>query len=438
MIIDLIPPFIDLPSVKLFISRIVEKLMDSSSCIVLLPETIQAHLISRLIQEKISRRNGWQELLDVNIADEKTQSPVKLLEKKIGIKWTKSTVARTIERMSTCAIFPEVCPDVLFIENLEKLSSPNINLWLALIQQWSNLMKTLKDRGQLAPSICIVLSVSSKLELPEDALFCKTIYWWGIPTTQEIKFLCCHENNTDIEPSHRMWREHLLPWLCAGDFSLFARMWNSNRIDEEYLILILLEEAADRGWNKGLLQTLKIDKINCHMAHNFSHYTEKPSEELMTAWAKGILGYCQDFGIIVSSAALTHLGREEEIHRRLWLAQCEMLLPILDRCRLSICCHLNGLYGENWSTSYLQPTDINEADYLSKSSLNCQYGHIESVINNWPKLATIKKPLGPFIYKFRKIRNDLAHNRPITFFQFKKLISDVLIFEKKINSSHFV
>ena len=426
---DIIPSLFELPSISSFVDNISEKLIDGSSCIVLIPDTMSSDVLYQAIFQQLSKKSEWIEFLDPYyfFADSR---PLTILETVIGIKWQSLNVARTISKMHLHATFPEISQDVILIENVGKMKPDDREQWLDLLKLWADLSKTLKDRGQSIPALCVILPASLCPKPSDETLFHKTFYWWGIPTLLELKLLSQYEKPLNENSELALWREHILPWLCIGDFPLFAELWNVNRIDEEQIANVIGKIAKKRSWDSSHFNDFKINENFSKNHLGFQHRI--PPKDIFIYWAKGLIGYCPVYGISISTVVLSLMNRFEEINHRIWIAQCEALFPVLDRCRLTLCDYLNQEFGSDWPITYLQPLDKSESEYLFKSSFNCQYGHMEAVINNWSKLTNIKKRYGSYIYKFRKVRNELAHNRPLTLLQFKNFISAVNEFRNEL------
>jgi hypothetical protein len=422
--------FFTLPSVKRFAENISEKLINGISCLILVPDTVPIDYIYQGIYQNISKKCEWIDFIDPYY-DFPDSRPLNVLENVIGIKWKDFNIPRTFAKIPDYAELPETLPELILIENLYRFDSKKREEWLMAIKNWAGISKTYKDKGESIPAICAVLNATHNSKPQDDALFCKTYCWWGMPTITELKVLAKSETQFEHSNDFPLWREYILPWLGIGDLYLFSELSDINKIDEEQISKTIIEIAQARKWKN----TDLIDELNAMESFSKSilgFHSMVPPSNLWKFWANGILGFCPDCGIVISPVALSLMGRLEEIKHRIWIAQCEALLPILDRCRLALCEILNKGYGSDWPLAYLQPMDKTEKEALTDSSFNCQFGHMETVVNNWPRMALTKKIMGSSIYKFRKVRNLLAHNVHLSYPQFKSFISAVNEFKNKI------
>lgn len=424
----------ELPSVKRFISKITDRLRTLHSCLVLLPETISVDLLSQEIKDRLSKEGLWYETLGEYNNHENSRLPLTKILNAIGVKWQDQTVPRTIKEASDNLLIPDHMPDVLFVDSFHS-DSRNLG-WKGMhfLPEWAKLVKNMKDRGKRLPSICQIISANHSTIAPDEVLFFKVFYWWGFPSVLELQLLFDEIGGGGEATSvHEIWKKMIIPWLCASDLPLLNQLYEQNfelAITEQLLDNI----AMSRGWDLDALYDLEIKNIFCNNIINIENSMTRPLSAVMPAWAKGIVGYCPEYGIAISPVALKAMGMKQEIRHRYWRAQCAFLLPLLDRCRLEMCQYLNQKHGDQWPLAYVQPIDQNETQSLKDSPFNCQYGHMETVLGSCLKTFKNDIRFKKYIYKFRQTRNMLAHNQPISYAKFNSIIKDIINFQNVFHS----
>ena len=137
-----------------------------------------------------------------------------------------------------------------------------------------------------------------------------------------------------------------------------------------------------------------------------------------------MLHFSPEAGVELHPAALALAGKSEALEQRLWRAQAALMLPRLDMVRHGICQQLAHRYGPKWPTRWAQPDSDEEIEQLRRSHLACQWGYLEYVLRSCPQFRGQRRLL-PLVYRCRKIRNELAHYRPIEFREFQEIWKDM-------------
>jgi len=201
-----------------------------------------------------------------------------------------------------------------------------------------------------------------------------------------------------------------------GDQELISYLWHVVEGDYESIKQHLVIFSEQRGWTIDLLQSWGIDQfINVHPNHH--HQLVFPSRYLLL-WANGVVYQTPEFGLEVHTAAIATIRRFDVLEHRLWRAQSELLLPIIDDIRLRICGYLTEVYGEDWAFRCNNPNSTIEAKAVADNPFAVQWGYLEYLLSNHNRFKSERK-LMPIVSTSRRIRNEIAHYRPVSYRDYK-------------------
>ena len=318
-------------------------------------------------------------------------------------------------------------PDVLILEGFAELSESSQERWLSLLNRWSHASQKALGEGRVLPALCCVAKPGTGVRLPVLGDVClKVAWWWGVPSALESQLLCRMQDGSGSRDVCNTWRECLLPSLTAGDIELFADLWPQITCSRAELWEALGRFGRKRGWQTGMLQESVRDYkagdlLGGHALNGFVSDTQLgPPSSLRPLWLEGLVQSTPEFGCELHSSALAILGKAETVDRRLWRAEAALILPILDTHRHRICSDLTDRYGVDWPLQWQQPVSPEELLALQESPFACQWGHLETLLRYCPGLRR-ERGLLPFVSHCRRVRNELAHYRPVEFADFTRV-----------------
>ena len=411
---SLISNLYQLPSVRHFLESIANDLADRKSILAVLPHGISpVELCDSLRTEMAVRDLDCRDVSLVELTGQ--QDPVVALGNLLEVCWDDDQTLHNIEQLMENKFFPEV---VLF-NDLEKLPSTQITGWMDFLTQWVEICEVRASQGKRHSSLCFVGPAANMLNcLPETRNLLTLHWWWGFPSALETKMLCRALVWGESENALTYWRENTLPGLVACDSSLFLYLWDLLYQDCQNLLDHLRSWSKDCGWKPDVLKIW--NSIRSEIATNglSPDMSISPPREALAPWAHGALRWTPEFGLELHTAAVAELGMFDEVQHRLWRGQVSLLLPRLDRCRLSLCQHMTAKYGPSWPTRWLRPL-VEDEDYaVSRNPMACQWGHLTRVLDcgylrnketHWLRCSQ----------RALKIRNEIAHSRTVNFRDFE-------------------
>lgn len=411
------------PGGRHFLENVQEDLKDQRSLIILLPsgfepEPLGDTLCFNMEQQGFAFTRIW--LPDLSLE----HGPPAALGKALGITWSHSQPVRTVETI----LQSQDLPEIIYLDGLDSLPQEHSVAWIAFIQQWA---QACQGRAETAESDLPVLCLIAQAIhiLPYDLttnVFLSIRYWWGIPSALELRLLCRMESDGGQNTSVSRWREHVLPALAGSDTKLVEYLWDRVDTTNEALIDLLLLYAQDRGWNQAALKEWgSYEELNIAGIDG----NEVP-DKMYELWAHGVLSHTPEYGLELHSAALAVMGQHEDLLHRLWRGQAPFLLPLIDSVRLALCDHLTQRYGARWPVRWLEPEHETERQAVTNTPLACEWGHIERLLHTCSSLQQERRWL-PLVSQTRRVRNLLAHYRPIDLTSFRKVCQEISRSRKK-------
>lgn len=417
MMEDLYSQLFKLPSGRHFLSGILNDLSRRCSVVTLLPAGVEPAVLTNVIREELRRLDYYQ--VEIFLPDLSSDySPAVSLSAALELKWEKDDTSRTVANM----VLSQNLPDIIFFKGFDAIPEGQRRKWMSFLVDWSKASQYAADNGSYPAACCLFIPAAKlPMQLPVGNVYLSVHWWWGFPTALEIQLLCRFgdwnqvESDNDIGP----WREYVLSSLVGNDIFLAEYLWNKMEDCVDNLINYLEDYATQRGWTQEEFELLGVDRIS-FSANKNQRFTTPNLLEWNNLWARGMLSWTPEYGLELHAAALVVLGRKSELWHRIWRGQSKLLLPLLDGIRLKICDSLTRSYGFNWPVRWFAPIYQEEEMAVKKSPLACQWGHLEYLLNNCQNLRSERRWLS-VIKPARRIRNELAHYRPISFDDFRQL-----------------
>ena len=144
------------------------------------------------------------------------------------------------------------------------------------------------------------------------------------------------------------------------------------------------------------------------------------------AWASGALVYTPEYGLEIHPSLLAQASRKKELETMLWRGQAEFLLPILNEIRLRVCNELTETYGVDWPISWGEPATGHELEQVKITPLATELGYIHHLFRTAGEGHPLRSKchLSGLVLLARDIRNQIAHNNPVSFQNFVDLCKE--------------
>lgn len=419
MSLGLATSLIQMPTVRQLLDRILDDLRSGRSVLGLLPEGVDPSLLRSNLLNGLEYRD--LRVHEVFAPQLDAQMLAAALAQTLGIDWGASTAPRTVENLLRQAGLPEV----LFLDGFDELAEEDRRRWLQFMVQWAEVCQgrrsTDEEGAKMLPALCL-LAPASKVPPPPPAtnVLLAVHVWWGIPTTLEMRLLCQLASAQDSTPLSR-WKEWVIPAIAGSDLGLGDYLWAQAYSTGAELADVLRAFAEERGWTRAELEALSMEGLPREGTRQEGWPLPAP---LYQVWARGLVHWTIEHGLQRHSAVLAQLNRQEALDHRLWRGQAGLLLPQIDEARLALCAHLNGLYGRDWPYKWQEPDLDTERQAVRDTPFACQWGHLESLLWNCPKLERERRWTHLARWS-RQIRNDLAHYRPVSLNDYERFCREV-------------
>ena len=194
---------------------------------------------------------------------------------------------------------------------------------------------------------------------------------------------------------------NIITALSGYDLLAAYKLCQVTILDESEIINSLKSLATERTWHAPIQEFWgEIDNFTKTIVSKTG--PNKPNHSLMDLWSCGILDII-DGRIIISPVAEIARDNLMEIRQRIWRGHVQTLLPIVDEYRLKVITYLEENYG-----SALTFLNDHENEIL-------EIGKIKYHIESNPKIQKrVDRNLRNFIRLLSRVRNDLAHLKPIS------------------------
>lgn len=406
-----------LPSIRQFLQRMEDDILDRRSILALFPEGVDIRTLWGQLREQLSRRDFFLEEIDVGDlpADRMLLAGVgEALHLSLPAGQHQWTIEQLYQKV-------RVHTQVVMLTGIEHLCQERQQQWLRLLAQWAQVSQREAGAGGEIVSLIICVPALTMLDvIPGSDLMLSVRWWWQLPSHLEMRLLCqagsaAHHHTNPAS----LWRECMLAALAGDDPGIIQELWEEEATRDEVTVIDRLCTVAHRrGWSRE--EILQVERVVAEGLPDDWARDAAPPPGLRRAWARGLLSSCPEYGVELHAGALALAGRSEAVAQRLWRGQAQYLLPLIDQTRLRLCVYLTSAYGSNWATRWSLPLSDEEKVAVQKTSLACQWGHLEYLIRTYIPLQRERRLL-TLIAQCRAVRNDIAHYRPITYEAFLAL-----------------
>ena len=403
------PIVLALPSVRSFIAEIIDAVR-SKSVLVLIPDLVSRDMVARLLVNRF-------DVLAIPYRDISYSAeylPAIWLSEQIGVSWPSPSTVKNIPNLLSC----EGIPEIIHIRDFNTSETGNPiqrRRWLDLILDWVRGSRALAaGRAGPPPKLCLIAKLKDfDLCPPAEEEGLSVHWWWGFPSALEMRLACrmCYQEPQRSEAPTR-WLEQVLPALAGNDVKLAEYLQHDIFGSFDGIIRGLKEYARIEG-----LSTL--DPTEVHELDAVAP-SDSPPSNMQERWSKGDIVSSPEHGTEYHPGLLAKCGQYRDIERRLWRGQAELLLPILNEIRIRICDTLTESFGEDWPVNPYRPVSDYELEAVVDNPRGAEFGHIEYLLKFIPKFRG-KTELLPLVSQCRRLRNEIAHFRPVTFAEFERV-----------------
>lgn len=408
------------PGVQQLVESLVDDLAQRRSLLMLLPMGIDPVLIWPRLRRELWRRDfSVREIFLPDLPE--GMGPMAALGSTLEVDWGPADTPHTITNL--IKVSPTI--DVIQLMGVDLLSATKRQEWLLFLVQWAQASQSAVGRGRSQMAFCVLVPATTVLSyVPESNLYLGVRWCWGFLSMLEMRLLCRLASQDDDWTLETRWREYLLPALVGGDVLLAEYLWDDLQLNSDDLAEHLYSFAEKRGWSSGELRAWGAERIRSLTGNGAGQQVLVPSSDVRRLWASGALIWTLEYGWELHPAALAVLGWKEELRHRLWRGQSELLLPLVDHTRLSICDRLTRTYTRDWPIRWCEPESPEEKEAVRRDPMACQWGHLEWLLRNCRELRA-EQHLRALATIARWIRNELAHYRPVSFADFLGLWREI-------------
>ena len=409
------------PGVRRFLDGMLDDLLARRNLLVLLPSGEDLPIWETLRQELWRRDFHVRDVYLPDLLGGRT--PAAELGERLGVKWQSTHAPRTTENLVRTIAATDSPPDIIYLGGYEKLPEGERRVWEEFVLEWVY-HQQVAGQERVPGCLCVVGPAAAfSSRLPRDSVRLSVRWWWGMPSSLELQLLCRIADVGNATELEFRWREFQLPALAGNDVALAEYLW-----DKVFLGVGELAEHLGaygvqiRGWTKDrLLEWRAEELISCRQGVDIQQGLVPP-EQWHALWKEGMLWWTPEYGVELHTAALVVMDRQEDLVHRIWRGQTPLLLPFIDRVRMTLCGYLSQRYGSDWAVRWSTPLDPADEAAARRSSLACPWGHVEYLLRRCDHFRAEKRWLNLVMW-MRQVRNELAHYRSIPFGDYERLWS---------------
>lgn len=388
-----------LPNASRFLDGIIESLASSKHSIVVLPDPFLSSDPVLILSKRLSLR-GLGSLTEVSIGQRIHEDILDSISEELGFDICEITcIEDFLDRK-------DVPSRYIAITGAEAGGAD----WMAGL---SNLMSKAGEHAQVSEfnPFNLVAFVSPSFAPPPSNLMLAHHFWWGILSSVDIDY-ATESCMSDYPPS------------CIAEYYwLWAMCRGVAKIDPYLAQLIVemspksIEELCD------IVSNIRSDSFT-EIPHSFFNYPEMPlrtvkinppaNGALRDLWKGGYLDWHDGSGVILHPYLLSSCGFQQEITRMVWKGQVQIILPLVEQVRQSLIFWLVREFGVDWHAKLVGPLPDEEL-----SGLTGEIGPLCHYLfgNRSPLRRSSFSKMSDMAWKWRNIRNDISHGRPISFDQ---------------------
>lgn len=322
--------------------------------------------------------------------------------------------------------------DLLVIKGVDLLSRDVLEAWVAFVDEWVTVARTMQAKGGFPASMLIPSQNPELWQLVSEDVNLSIHWYWGWLGELEMQLLA-RDYMREVSPlgadGELLWLESVALGLAGSDADLlFWLLHNGDRArDVEDLMELLRVYAIDRHqWSD---QNMRLFQERFNGSGYWQHEGTglHPPQTQLALWSDGILDWQAGRGVVVHSAAIAFTGDFLELQHRIWREHARVLLPALDRMRLDVCRYLDHSfpqwrgYCESRAEGYLSHDHLPAGEWEPVAEFTC----ILEFLNTRERHDSAWRTFTDLIYSARDARNRLAHYTPLSRDQFITILQHI-------------
>lgn len=404
-----------LPGQERVVAEITNDLVDGTTNIILIPRSVNLQEVEYSLGEGLSHGNQYLHSGSLVMADCKEQSPVLTLSTVFEIDWVDPYAPRTVQNL----IRNEGLPDIIFLRTFADASVEHRSKWLACIIEFSEIRT--KDRVK-CPVFCVVAQaadptfkgLSSKLGL-------KIRYWYNLCSYAEAQSYY-QTTVSGLRAGEHVWKAALLASLAGSDYDLARDLGDVVLRSTSEIFRRMGIIAAKRSWRPDELRREGVDLLLNTQLYVPLERLER-THPIRNLWNLGLVDYSHDHGWEIPSWVLALLDCRETFEHRIWRAQVEVVMPIINQLRLLAIQDLLRNHGTNWLTWPL-PNQEGEMRSIAEP-FQAEPAFLRDLLFYHEQKLQKEQDFLPAITQALLLRNRLAHYGTIEFVEYLDLLENV-------------
>ena len=364
-------------------------------------------------------------------------APTQVLENWMAIELEKVLRGQSLGEVTYLEVGPETDPDPLCAlslslgldkrelisidDVLEHSAAPSRFLLLRGVDsgdesrqlEWASLLSRAACQTQIAGmSKTQLISLMRPLGcVPPRDLFLAVEYWWGMMGRVDLDWVV--EQVLEESPPSRLtghyWGRALSRGVASWDPDLAALLLRELPTTLEQISDCLLRSSRDYGSPP--------EQINgvpwCRAVLPGQQPPQPPRNgDALRLWSEGWMDFMKGQGQILHSAVLAgHPGGKEELARRVWSGQQEVLLPVVEQVRMAVLDAARLELGDGWQEAIYGVSFVEEiADKCS------EIGTMSHLFSEKEQLRCHDRGRPRrLLLVWKKIRNALAHAKMVEY-----------------------
>lgn len=415
MIETLRKQILDSTSARLLFRQVADDVLQGSSVWLLLPAILDARIVERGLLDEFDAHHINYHTLDVrNLEGEPPHCLCRHFETDAG-RNGRSPLDSILDCLSDT--------NVVRLVGLHALPLKAQRRWVETAAVWGRTCQSRNDAARSSAALCCVTSLAPELlnDIGGDVSF-KLVWWWGVPSGLELRLLLRRLGPADATRTEREWREHLGAALASGDESFAEHIWPELIGKKERLKSESRAYALQRGWTAADVEPAGWSNGDRHHATSNPIEAVEPPVANRGLWNSGLVHYSWEHGCQWHTAGLALLEDSQFFDSRLCRAQAALVLPRLHDVRHQLCHLLTNKHGRKWPYCWCEPSAPEEREEVRQSPYACQWGHLRHLLLSVPALRSERK-FEPLATRGWKLRNSLAHARPVEYDAFAEFCS---------------
>ncbi|MCO6456623.1 MAG: hypothetical protein J5I93_15095 [Pirellulaceae bacterium] len=313
--------------------------------------------------------------------------------------------------------------DVVQLTGLDQLPLATQRRWVETAKIWGRTCQSRQGESPRPAALCCVTSLAPELltDIDGDVSF-KLAWWWGVPSGLELRLLLRRLDSDEATRTECEWREHVGAALASGDELFAEHIWPELTSTIERLRAESRAYAIQRGWTAAQVKAAGLSNGFRHHATSNPLEAVEPPAANRRWWNDCLVHFSWEYGCQWHTAGLALLDDTQFFDSRLCRAQAALVLPRLDEVRHQMCHILTEKHGRKWPYCWCEPAAPEEREEIRQSPYACQWGHLRHLLLKVPALRSERR-FEPLATQGWKLRNSLAHARPVEYDAFAELCS---------------